>query len=136
MSGYEQTQMLLLLARKDLKVSGIIAEASEPEPEAIGFHLQQATEKALKAWLAYRGIISPKVHDLSLLLSALEDAREEVSPFISLVELNPFAVQFRYSLYEDESFEWAEVHDQVDQLVAHVEALSGFYTTDTGDSGV
>ncbi|MBF0583008.1 MAG: HEPN domain-containing protein [Magnetococcales bacterium] len=48
--------MLLLLARKDLKVSRILAGDLEPEAEAIGFHLQQATEKALKAWLAYRGV--------------------------------------------------------------------------------
>lgn len=123
MNEHEQVRMLLLLARKDLRVAQILADASEPEPEAIGFHLQQATEKALKAWLSYRKVIAPKVHDLSLLLSALEEAGEEVSAFLSMVELNPFAVQFRYSLYEEEPFAWAELQEQVNRLVAHVEAL-------------
>lgn len=123
MSGHEQARMLLLLARKDLKVSRILAGDLDPEEEAIGFHLQQATEKALKAWLAYRGVISPKVHDLSLLLSSLEDAGEDVSPFVFTVALNPFAVQFRYTLYEEEPFAWTELQEQVSWLVSHVESL-------------
>ncbi|MBF0460397.1 MAG: HEPN domain-containing protein [Magnetococcales bacterium] len=125
MSAHEQARMLLLLARKDLNVSRILAEASDPEPEAIGFHLQQATEKALKAWLGYRGVVSPKVHDLSLLFAALEEAGEEVSAFLSMVELNPFAVQFRYALYEEEPFAWAQIQEQVNRLVEHVEAMPG-----------
>ncbi|MBF0125350.1 MAG: HEPN domain-containing protein [Magnetococcales bacterium] len=117
MSGVEQARTLLLLARKDLKVAAILADVSDPEPEAVGFHLQQATEKALKAWLVCRKVVSPKVHDLSLLLSALEDVGEDVAPFSSMVELNPFAVQFRYALYEDEPFVWAELQDHVSQLM-------------------
>ncbi|MBF0629487.1 MAG: HEPN domain-containing protein [Magnetococcales bacterium] len=127
MSGHEQARMLLLLARKDLRVSRILAEAPEPESEAIGFHLQRATEESLKAWLIHRDEISPKVHDLSLLLSALEDAGEDVSPFLSVVALNPFAVQFRYALYEDEPFVWVEIQEQVNRLVAHVEALTALF---------
>ncbi|MBF0349228.1 MAG: HEPN domain-containing protein [Magnetococcales bacterium] len=127
MSGHEQARMLLLLARKDLRVSRILAEAPEPESEAIDFHLQRATEESLKAWLIHREEISPRVHDLSLLLSALEDAGEDVSPFLSVVALNPFAVQFRYALYEDEPFVWVEIQEQVNRLVAHVEALTALF---------
>ncbi|MEO5341462.1 MAG: HEPN domain-containing protein [Magnetococcus sp. MYC-9] len=125
MNDRERVQTLLLLAGKDLRVARILAESSEPEAEAIGFHLQQAAEKALKAWLAYCGVISPKVHDLSLLLSALEETGEDVSSFLSVVELNPFAVQFRYALYEEEPFVWVEIQAQVQRLAEHVATLSG-----------
>ncbi len=136
MSGHEQARLLLSLARKDLRVARTLADASEPEPEAIGFHLQQATEKALKAWLAYRQVISPKVHDLSLLLSVLEEAGEEISLFLPMVELNPFAVQFRYALYEEEPFAWTELQEQVQRLVTHVEAMPGLYTGEEKIKGI
>ncbi|MBF0136301.1 MAG: HEPN domain-containing protein [Magnetococcales bacterium] len=113
------------MARKDLRSAKILAEAVDPESEAVGFHLQQAVEKSLKAWLNWCQVISPKTHDLRLLLSALEKAGEDVSPFLFLEELNPFAVQFRYTLYDDEPFTWSELQEQVNELVTHVETMTG-----------
>jgi hypothetical protein len=33
--------------------------------EVFGFHAQQTIEKALKAWIAVRGLVYPKSHDVS-----------------------------------------------------------------------
>jgi HEPN domain-containing protein len=90
---------LLELAKKDYKAALILAHAEDPQTDAAGFHLQQAVEKSLKAWLVSQRIAYPKTHDLSLLLGLLEDHDQYIEPiFRSLLELNPFAVQFRYEL--------------------------------------
>jgi len=41
------------------------------DDEIIGFHAQQAVEKALKAWLVHLGIDFPKVHSLGALMDLL-----------------------------------------------------------------
>jgi HEPN domain-containing protein len=64
--------------------------------EIFGFHAQQAVEKALKAWLALKGVTYSHTHDLMSLLEALEDSGEDVTKLDDLIDLNPFAVQYRY----------------------------------------
>ena len=64
--------------------------------EIFGFHCQQAIEKSLKTWLSLRGIHYPHTHDLMALLQILEDNGESIATLSDLVDLNPFAVQYRY----------------------------------------
>ncbi|HHP7245503.1 MAG TPA: HEPN domain-containing protein [Elainellaceae cyanobacterium] len=64
--------------------------------EIFGFHIQQAAEKILKAWIAAIGDVYPFTHDLGVLLQQLEQQGYEVSPFWDLLEYNAFAVQLRY----------------------------------------
>lgn len=91
--------------------------------EAAGFHLQQSAEKSLKVWLITKGIPFPRTHDLSLLLGLLEDGGEAIDPFWGLLELNPFAVQFRYELPGDGFPEFENSAKNVDRLLMHVEGL-------------
>ena len=63
----------------------------------IGFHCQQAVEKALKAVLIGKGVNPGYVHDLVALTRQLKLAGVEEPEWLSEVEdLNPFAVQLRY----------------------------------------
>jgi hypothetical protein len=62
-----------------------------------GFHAHQAAENALKAWLSGLGVDYPRTHDLRRLLALVEAAGAGTSAYDELVELNPFAVQFRCS---------------------------------------
>ena len=64
--------------------------------ESFGFHVQQAAEKALKAWLALLGETYPLTHSLETLLDLLADRGAAVEPFRSLVDYTPYAVEFRY----------------------------------------
>ena len=73
MSPSDKPRELLALAEKDYKAALILARAEDPQMDAAGFHLQQAVEKSLKAWLAFKRVDYPKTHDLSLLLGLLED---------------------------------------------------------------
>ncbi|MCD5407081.1 MAG: HEPN domain-containing protein [Desulfotomaculum sp.] len=106
----KHARRLLTMARKDLRSAHILAQAEVVDDEIVGFHLQQAAEKGLKVWLDLCGEIYPRTHDLSLLLKKLEDIGQEVESFWILLELNSFAVQFRYDIYDEESFEWEEFY--------------------------
>lgn len=63
----------------------------------LGFHAQQAAEKALKAVLAARSDEFPWTHDLQLLIRRLDAAGVEVPAIVhDARRLTPWAVEFRY----------------------------------------
>ena len=65
--------------------------------EDLCFHTQQAVEKAVKALLIQRHIQFPYVHDITELLTVLEEAGQEVPQAIRQAErLTRFAVFTRY----------------------------------------
>ena len=64
--------------------------------ESFGFHVQQAAEKALKAWLALLGEKYPLTHSIETLLDLLDDRGAATEPFRSLIDYTPYAVEFRY----------------------------------------
>ena len=61
-----------------------------------GFHVQQAVEKLLKAWLPIRGESYPLTHDLEQLFEVLAQGGIELGAFRSLSDYTPFAVVHRY----------------------------------------
>ena len=86
--------MQLQGAHRDLVT---LQEATPRVPdESFGFHAQQATEKALKAWLALAGRRYPLTHDLDDLFALLDSAGASTGFFRSLGRFTPYAVQFRY----------------------------------------
>ncbi len=124
MSPTDTPHELLELAKKDYKAAMILARAEDPQTDAAGFHLQQAVEKSLKAWLALKGAAYPRTHDLSLLLGLLEDHGQSIeSSLWSLLELNPFAVQFRYELPGEDFPDFEQFARLSEQLMAHVQYL-------------
>ena len=65
--------------------------------ESFGFHVQQAAEKAFKAWLALLGETYPLIHNIETLLDLLGERGASVEPFGRLVDYTPYAVEFRYA---------------------------------------
>ena len=63
--------------------------------ESFGFHVQQAAEKALKAWLALLGETYPLTHSIEMLLDLLADRGTAVESFRTLIDYTPYAVEFR-----------------------------------------
>jgi HEPN domain-containing protein len=95
----------------------------------IGFHAQQAVEKALKAVLAAEGIEFPFVHDLASLSRLCEKSGIEVPSTLDGAEdLTPFAVIERYgsegpgSLDRDRALRWAAA--AVEWARLHIEPAS------------
>jgi HEPN domain-containing protein len=131
MNEGELPSKLLTLARRDLRAAEILRDEQDVGDGIVGFHIQQAAEKALKAWLTILGIDFPRTHDLSLLIHRLSNAGVEVESLWELLDLNPFAVQLRYEILDDEPLDQEVTLEQVTALLNHVEGL----LAGEGDSG-
>jgi HEPN domain-containing protein len=103
MSDREHAEEILETARRDLRALRAMNDAESFPDEIFGFHAQQSVETSLKAWLASLGRRFPKTHDLKQLIDLLGESGIATSGMDQFVELNAFAVQYRYeSLYVDE----------------------------------
>lgn len=93
----EEAQRLLRLALRDRDTFELLLPLPKATMAAMGFHAQQAVEKALKAVCTLRNIEVRRTHDLAALAQAL--VVDGVTLPISVDEfrtLNPFAVEYRY----------------------------------------
>ncbi|MCU0913712.1 MAG: HEPN domain-containing protein [Planctomycetes bacterium] len=91
--------------------------------EIFGFHVQQAVEKALKAWLCAVGAPFPKTHDLDELGILLEAAGPKIPESLSaLLEFTDFAVAFRYEAFPDleGGIDRRDCVDKIARLLQHV----------------
>lgn len=126
MSELEHASRLLVMARKDFDAMRGMIDNPLFADEIFGFHVQQAIEKSLKAWLAVCSIDFPLTHDISRLLGLLEEDGVDVSLFWPLVQYTVFAVQARYEaglLESDASIDRPVVIDEVGQLLTKAESL-------------
>ena len=103
MNDQAHAEEILEAARRDLRALRGMNDTEVFSDEIFGFHAQQSVEKALKAWLAFLGQRFPKTHDLKQLIDLLGESGVSTDGMDSFVDLNAFAVQYRYeSLYGDE----------------------------------
>ena len=107
MSTPEHREVALLLlskARADLSAARLLADDDHQNDGVIGFHAQQAAEKAIKAVLADSEVEIPRTHDLGYLLELVESSGRpdvEVPQGVEdVVWLNPWAVTMRYDELE------------------------------------
>lgn len=93
----EEALRLMRLARRDQGTFELLLPLPTANLAALGFHAQQAAEKALKAVAVLRGLEAPRTHDLAALGHVLLD-KGETPPLTvdQLRGLNPFAVEYRY----------------------------------------
>ena len=87
-------QMLLEAAARDLATLRSMTDAAPDE--SFGFHVQQAAEKCLNAWIALLGEEYPLTHEIGVLVDRIRRHDEAVSECADLARFSPFAVQFRY----------------------------------------
>ena len=97
MSDVKCARMLLDAAKRDTDALRVMYRSDEISDEVFGFHVQQAVEKLLKAWIALLGEVYPLTHDIEGLLDLLANWGAAVEPFGSLVDYTPYAVEFRYA---------------------------------------
>jgi HEPN domain-containing protein len=92
----------------------------EPLLSAAAFHLQQAAEKTLKAYLASRSVRFANIHDLSKLLALAVTVEVGFSQLASAAEtLAPVAVEIRYPGDWDDLTrdEYSEVKRAAEEIV-------------------
>jgi len=128
--SHEYGRTLLQKARDDAWVLQRLAGDRDTPPWTLGFHAQQAAEKAVKAVLSVAGAEYPKTHDLQRLLNLAAEAGVALPPDAAeLPRLTPFGATLRY----DETPEMAggEVLDRrwaievVRRTIQWAEALVG-----------
>jgi len=97
MAPAETPAGFLSIAHRDLSAAMAMADSSVFGEDTWGFHLQQAIEKALKAWLLVLTPVQPPFsHNLRLLFQMLRDQGAAVEPFVGLSRFTLFAVLWRY----------------------------------------
>lgn len=95
---------LLDKARDDAYVMKALAVDVAAPDWILGFHAQQAIEKALKAVLARQSVEYPRTHNLAMLLELLRRQNLDMPPDTDeLGRLTPFGVALRYDQMHDES---------------------------------
>ena len=96
MSDIKQAAAMLRMAHRDLKALTGMQDADVFADEIFGFHVQQAVEKSLKAWMCAIGLTYPFTHHINRLLVVLKDAGASVEAFWWLDEFTIYAHQARY----------------------------------------
>jgi len=98
----DHARALLARARDDLYVVRRLRGEPDAPGWVLGFHAQQAVEKALKAVMTGCGIEYPRTHNLVMLVEMLRRARVALPPDAdTLGQLVPFGVLLRYEDVDD-----------------------------------
>ena len=87
---------MLRIAQRDLKAARAMLDRDAFEEPTWGNQIQQATEKALKAWISALDHDYPRTHDLSLLCRLVRDFGGDPGRYQTLENFTPFGARFRY----------------------------------------
>lgn len=126
MSNLRLAEKLLAKADQDLVVVSKWKSDPDIAEEIIGFHAQQSAEKMLKAVLAYNEIEYPFTHRLSDLIDLVKEHGLSFPDELEEIRyLTPFAVEFRYEVYEEEaeSTNFEAVYKQLLKLQAWAKGI-------------
>jgi HEPN domain-containing protein len=105
----------LRVAEKDL--SRVACLLAAHDAEGAGFHLQQALEKMLKAYLLSRGWSLRRIHDLPTLLNDAVVFDPGLEPYRAACRtITGFYIAERYPLAEESPLTEADVRQTLDQV--------------------
>lgn len=97
----EYAELLLDHATSDLGACRVLMAAEDMRDDVVGFHAQQAIEKALKVALVLADIDFPRSHDLLELTDIAADNDVSVPNSVEQARwLTPWAAQLRYEMLE------------------------------------
>jgi HEPN domain-containing protein len=123
----KQYQILLRKAIVDLNSAKVILASFEKgeielDLEVVLFHLQQSSEKFIKAVIDFNHIKFPHTHDLKDLVNLLNDNNIIIPEVEKLTALSIFAVEGRYAIIHDDMADADKFIDILDKLSAFVKA--------------
>jgi len=96
MSDIKQALAMQRMAHRDLNALNGMRDSVVFADEIFGFHVQQAIEKSLKAWMCAIGLTYPLTHHINRLLMLLKEAGMDVDVFWWADEFTIYAHQARY----------------------------------------
>ncbi len=98
----ELVQTLLKKAETDLLNAAILRDSTQGNPEGIGFHVQQAVEKSLKAILVFYVIDYPRTHSIAGLAQLVNDNNIHLpAAFLDSNRYTSYARDLRYDVRRD-----------------------------------
>jgi len=126
MTSRDHARVLLRKASDDALAVRKLSADPEIADAVIGFHAQQAVEKALKAVLSAHDHAYPWTHDLRHLLDLLDEAGQSLPEELADARrLTPWAAEFRYGDTIDDELDRVPTLELVDGVLAwarpHVE---------------
>ena len=126
MSDTKCARMLVEAARRDIEALRAMRRADGVPDEVYGFHVQQAAEKLLKAWIALSGARYPLTHSIETLLGLLAEQGVDTAPYVELGAYTPYAVEFRYAGVGPDAkpIDRTGALEAVEALLRHVERLT------------
>jgi HEPN domain-containing protein len=134
---------LLGLAADDLTAARALVDVPSVSDAIVGFHAQQAAEKALKAALAATGRSFPFTHNIALLMQLCEDAGIELAAALDQLDLlTPYGVAGRYGSRSPGTVDRATALDLAAKAVAWARVVveappsTGSSDTDLDPTGV
>jgi len=115
---------MLRKAGEDLAAVQALLDNESISDDVIGFHAQQAVEKAMKCALVVHGVAFRRAHDLSYLLQVAEDGDIEVPEVVAATRwLTPWAAEFRYDEHEIAGFSRAESLQSAERAIEWAQAV-------------
>jgi HEPN domain-containing protein len=127
MKPLDPWRALLDKASQDERAVDGLATFPDIAPEIVGFHLQQAAEKMLKAALGSLEVAYRFTHNLGELIHLLEVNGHPVPQELGrLRDLTPYAIEWRYDFVPPEGEDDLDLgphREMVRKLRAWVEAL-------------
>ena len=117
---------LIKLARDDRAAAAALLEVGAVSDAIVGFHSQQAVEKALKAVLAAASADFPFTHNIALLQQLCDDAGIEVPASLGDADLlTPYGVALRYGTRSPGTLDRRAALELADAAVAWGERILG-----------
>ena len=118
----DEARRLLRLALRDGDTFALLFPIPQATIAALGFHAQQAVEKALKAVCTRQNMEVRRTHDLAALGQTVLDHGTALPVSVDeLRRLNPFAVEFRY----DDEITSSMKREELDLLLRAVLSWAG-----------
>ena len=97
MKKLQHANDLLGLAEDDLEALKAYGTRIALRTTYSAFHVQQAIEKTLKAWIAGLGREYPLTHNIAVLIDVLGRSNCDMAAFWDLADYTPYGVELRYS---------------------------------------
>lgn len=116
---HDLARQLVGLAEDDLAAADAMVDVAAVTDAIVGFHAQQAVEKALKAVLASRAQGFPFTHNIALLAQLCEDVGIGLpEPLAEVDRLTPYGVAMRYGAPSPGTVDRATARDLAGAAVA------------------
>ena len=122
---HELARTLLGKADIDLVNASVLCDSSQRNREGVGFHVQQAVEKSLKAIFAFHNIHYPKTHLISGLVGLASNNNIDLpDAFFESDRYTIYAMGFRYDeIGPNEEFDFDEAIAHAAECVSFAKSL-------------